>query len=255
MNRVLGMIRNVRNFPTYLAIKWGLIKREPFILKGSNNVSVEVPKRMFHTVKELFFTDDYRLDSIKKWLTTEAPNIIDVGANVGYFSAFSFTRFPKARVISVEPIPKNLALLKANRHRNQGKNWELVEGVMSNETGSIEITFDDTDDFSTSASVVGLDDGEDRLEVQAFSLEDFLGKHRMKQVDILKLDCEGSEYNILYGSDTETLQRVHFITMETHELDGERNTAKMIRFLEKNDWTVWSKRTKVLAKNNQYRPA
>jgi FkbM family methyltransferase len=253
MNRVLGMIRNVRNFPTYLAIKWGLIKREPFILKGGNNVSVLVPKRMFHTVKELFFTDDYQLDRIKETLKTESLNIIDVGANVGYFSAFAFTRFPKARVISVEPIPKNLALLKANQERNADKNWEFIEGVMSNVTENIEITFDDADDFSTSASVVGLDDGSDKLTVKAFSFEDFLGKHGMEKVDILKLDCEGSEYNILCELNDEMLQKIQFITMETHDLDEERNTATMIQFLEKNDWTVSAKRTKVLARNNRFK--
>ena len=40
--------------------------------------------------------------------------IVDCGANVGYSSAYFLTRFPRARVIAVEPDPGNFALLKRN---------------------------------------------------------------------------------------------------------------------------------------------
>ena len=109
MSRVLGMMKTVRNWPAYLLHKWGLNKQEPFVLISLNGVEVEVPDRMMHTAKEVFFTDDYKFDQIQEKVLglSSEPVIIDVGANVGYLSAFSFTRFPEAQVISVEPLPKN----------------------------------------------------------------------------------------------------------------------------------------------------
>lgn len=168
-NRVLGMMENVRNFPSYLLHKWGISKQNPFILESHNSVSVEVPERMMHTAKEVFFTDDYRFDEIKDEVLqmSNSPIIVDVGANVGYLSAFSFTRFPKAKVVSVEPIPKNIELLKRNQQRNSGFDWTMINGVLSDQVGELEIQFDAADSFSTSASMYGLDRGEDSVKVKS----------------------------------------------------------------------------------------
>ena len=47
-NRVVGMLKNVRNFPASLLHKWRISKQHPFVLESHNGVSVEVPYRMMH---------------------------------------------------------------------------------------------------------------------------------------------------------------------------------------------------------------
>lgn len=255
MNRVVGMMKNVQNWPAYLLHKWGVSKQDPFIIRSFNGVSVQVPNRMMHTAKEVFFTDDYRFDEIKDEVLklSNAPTVIDVGANVGYLSAFTFTRFPNARVVSVEPIPKNLALLKRNQARNNGFDWQVFEGVLADSDGELEIQFDNSDTFSTSASMYGLDDGGDRISVKSKLLQSLMADNKLAEVHILKLDCEGAEYDILYCLQGEQLDKIAYITMETHQIDEDRkNRDALVSWLNGKGWKTDVVRSKVLATNPNF---
>lgn len=250
------MIKNVRNFPAYLFHKWGIAKQDPFILESHNGVSVEVPDRMMHTAKEVFFTDDYKFDKIQRQVLNLSlePVLVDVGANVGYLSAFTFTRFPKAHVYSVEPIPNNLELLLRNKGRNEQFNWSIIEGVLSDKNEPLEIQFDKADSFSTSASMYGLDKSEHSITVESKTLLDLMDKQRLNKVHILKLDCEGAEYDILYCLSSETLNSIAFITMETHQIDSERrNRDSLVSWLIGKGWKTEVIRSKVLASNPNFK--
>lgn len=254
--RVLGMMRNVRNWPAYLFHKWGVSKQHPFILKSLNGVAVEVPNRMMHTAKEVFFTDDYKFDQIQDEVLRlcSEPVVIDVGANVGYLSAFTFTRFPSASVLSVEPLPKNLELLKRNRALNSSFNWSVFEGVLSGVDGQTEIQFDSSDDFSTSASMYGLDDGADKIQVQSLKLSSLLSSNELSEVHILKLDCEGAEYDILYALSDDELNRIAFITTETHQINSDKmNRDVLLKWLTDKGWKTQFTRSKVLAENLNFK--
>lgn len=255
MSRVLGMIRNVQNFPAYLLHKWGIKKQNPFILQAREGISVEVPDRMMHTAKELFFTDDYRLDRIKADVLrlTDRPVVVDVGANVGYFAAFCFTRFPKATVISVEPIPKNLSLLETNRSMNSDKDWKVFEGAVSNSDGEITIKFDDSDSFTTAASAYEMNAGSDEITVHSIRLEKLMEENQLERIHILKLDCEGSEYDILYSLGPDTLKRIAFVSMETHEVDSDRkNNRALTGWFQKIGWKTDVTRSLILATNPMF---
>ncbi len=252
MGRVLGMLRNVQNFPAYLLHKWSIRRKEPFILRARGGISVEVPDRMMHTAKELFFTDDYRLDTIKGEVTgfSERPIVVDVGANVGYFAAFCLTRFPKARVICVEPIPANIALLKTNQGLNLNKDWKIFEGAVSGTDGEITMKFDDSDSFTTAASVYDMSTGADEIAVRSLPLEKLMEAYELNVIHILKLDCEGSEYDVLYSLEPATLNRIAFISMETHEVDPEqKNHRALVTWFGNNGWETDVVRSKVLATN------
>ena len=255
MSRVLGMMKNVGNWPAYLLHKWGVSKQHPFIIKAANGVTLEAPDRMLQTAKEVFFAEDYRFDAMQPdiLLQTDAPIVIDVGANVGYLSGFVFTRFPKAKVVSVEPMPKNLELLKRNRDRNPSFDWQLYEGVVSDSDTQVEIQFDDSDSFTTSASLVGLDKGPNSIKVNSLSLASLMSQFSIDVIHVLKLDCEGSEYDILYSLDDEQLKVIMFVTMETHEVDkDDKNMEAVIDWLKAKGFVVSIKHSRVLAKNRAF---
>jgi len=256
MARVIGMIRNVKNFPAYLLHKWGVRKEEPFLLQARGNVVVEVPDRMMHTAKELFFTDDYRLDMIKEKVIgySDNPVIVDVGGNVGYFSAFCLTRFPKAKVISVEPIPKNLKLLNTNRQLNPNADWIIKEGAVSGSDGHIIINFDNSDSFTTAASAYDMNAGDDTIHVRSIHLKKLMEEQNLSRIHILKLDCEGSEYDVLYSLSNELLSRIAFITMESHEVDKDRkNNGELLKWFDKHHWSTKVVGSKILAQNSDFK--
>jgi hypothetical protein len=45
---------------------------------------------------------------------------------------------------------------------------------------------------------------------------------------LLKLDCEGSEYDIIYNTDAPVLKKVNMMVIEVHEIDGNRNNLKSL---------------------------
>lgn len=66
------------------------------------------------------------------------------------------------------------------------------------------------------------------------SLEEIIKDNNLNNIDFLKLDCEGSEYDILYGTTNSVLDKISTISIETHQgkADNE-NTAALIKYLKK----------------------
>ena len=215
--RQLNIFRNLRNPLTYWGYKYGLLKREPLFLKLHNGVIAEVPARMLHTFKESVFQEDY-IKGFPREIIHDFENstVVDVGANVGYFSLWWLSRFPRSKVIAVEPMPNIFSLLDRNKALNPDKNFHLVNCAVRNQTGSIILNFDRSDSFTTAASVMKNIRGRDEISVKAISLKQLMADFGLSRIDFLKLDCEGSEYDILYHCDGVLLDSIRCIAMETH---------------------------------------
>ena len=56
--------------------------------------------------------------------------------------------------------------------------------------------------------------------VTCVTLPQVLEEHAIERVRLLKLDCEGSEYEILRACAAETLDRIDYIVLEIHESPG-----------------------------------
>lgn len=60
----------------------------------------------------------------------------------------------------------------------------------------------------------------------------------------MKLDCEGAEYEILFGCSDENLKKILKISMECHNIDTNRNADQLKKFLEKQGFKVTIKSDK-----------
>ena len=60
-------------------------------------------------------------------------------------------------------------------------------------------------------------------------------KNKIEKVDLLKLDCEGAEYDILYSLPKEKFKKINRIALEAHKREGKTNNALSLKaFLEEN---------------------
>ena len=95
------------------------------------------------------------------------------------------------------------------------------------------------------------------IEVPATTLTDILQNLKDSRIDILKMDCEGAEYTILYNTPKETLLLVTTMLIEVHDLDKEnRNATSLEHFLQSNDFIVTTEKFRndcylMTAKNTQ----
>lgn len=120
------------------------------------------------------------------------PVVLDAGANIGLYSVWAAQRWPGARTIAVEPLPRNVELLRRNLELAlpDGEH-EVVAAAATTADG--EVTFGGVAQFSMGHVV---DDGEpadDGITVPARDVFGLVGDG----VDILKLDIEGAEWPIL----------------------------------------------------------
>ena len=74
------------------------------------------------------------------------------------------------------------------------------------------------------------------------TLHDLLSEHRINYLGLLKMDCEGAEYDILYHADPTILERIEAMTMEVHQGSGDKENIETLgRFLSQNGFACgWS---------------
>lgn len=153
---------------------------------------------------------DY-LSSIGK----DAPIIIDGGANIGIFSVACLNKKPNCKIIAIEPENRNFELLK----RNIGYNCNLIKGGIWSHSCKLELIDRKTGDWGF---MVRETDRNDEDIIEAVSIHDIIMKFNLPQIDLLKLDIEGSEYEIFSNDYNVWLPYINAIVIETHDniVDG-----------------------------------
>jgi FkbM family methyltransferase len=142
------------------------------------------------------------------WLPSDARLVIDVGANVGTATAWFRQQFPQARVIAVEPDPA--AAERLARNVGHDSNVEIVRVALSDHDGRVRFA---QGQWTMRGHVVE-DEVESTFEVEALTLSALRSRFAPgADVDLIKLDTEGSEWKILRDS----LAGVGAVTMEIHE--------------------------------------
>lgn len=219
MNRYLQLIKNTQNWYVYFHRKLTGSKNE-MIFRADNDVKIIVPVRGITAIfKELFMEDAYQFPLLKKHLPSN-PKIIDIGANVGYFELFMFSKFPESEVYAYEPMPANFEMLKKHKGMNANKIFNIYQAAVSSEVGEMELFFDDANILTPVASLKKNFEGrsdESSLKVNTTTLTDIINDNHLKRVDLLKMDCEGAEYDILYNTEPTVFSNIKMIAMETHE--------------------------------------
>lgn len=213
--RYIRLFKNLSNWWLYLGYKLGVTRGKNLLFRTRNNVVIEVPRTLIHEFKEIFMEECYMMKLDTR--VPPEPVIMDVGANAGFFSLFAASRFPGARIFSYEPVANNFRQLERNRRLNGNISITCVQEAVYGHSGEISLSFDPGDSFTTYANVFGGSrPGDEPVRVPCVTLEEVLEKHDIACCDILKMDCEGSEYSILYNCPAECLHRISRMAIEVH---------------------------------------
>jgi FkbM family methyltransferase len=137
--------------------------------------------------------------------------ILDIGANMGCFSALVFSTCPDAEVHSVEPSPDTFALLSENRARYPALRWHTHQSAIGAETGTSQFLNDGPSTArklspSTASGVL----------VETRTFDSFVtGVANGRRIFLCKVDIEGAEVPIFSGAMNTLAQIDHFI-VEVH---------------------------------------
>ena len=141
--------------------------------------------------------------------------ILDIGANVGAATLWMAQRAPQARIVAVEPSPPALRLLRENVARNHLEDRvTIVAGAVGRADGATHIGVDEL-----SVSGRTSDDG-GGAEVRVYALDTLLSDAALASVDLIKIDCEGAEYDAFAGASTALLSGLLGVVGEYHAVSG-----------------------------------
>ena len=150
--------------------------------------------------------------------------MIPIGFNYGLFSIASLKNNP-SKIIAFEPNPK----LVSNYHKFfNNKKIELHQKAVSHKTGKTLFKETNFSGMSTIVNDVNVDSIIDTYEVELINFYQFLQENNINQIDYLKVDCEGAEYDIFDSIPNEYLaNQVKKIALEFHHKFEDKKVQKL----------------------------
>jgi FkbM family methyltransferase len=155
------------------------------------------------------------LYNVYKDLPVVGKTVIDIGANIADSSIYFAVRGAK-KVISLEPFPKNYEMAKRNIESNNlsDKITLLLAGCAANQGF---VTISPFDKSWVGSSIKNSSQG---FKVPTLTLEDILKKYSPQNgkltQNVLKMDCEGCEYESILSASREVIRSFSHIQIEYH---------------------------------------
>jgi FkbM family methyltransferase len=194
------------------------------------------------SVKETFLDSFYTRYSLP---IQDGWTIVDIGAGIGDFSIYAAYQHPKTVVYAYEPFPESFALLTKNIALNKLDNILPFQVAIWGQADTLLLDDSSGEPLQVTSKALSPEDEAGAVKVEAQKLSQVLKLNNIEKIDLLKLDCEGAEYEILLNVSAETFTKIERIIMEYHNLDSVQNHQMLAAFLEKMGYHVSCYKNKV----------
>lgn len=184
--------------------------------------------------KEIFDNRIYDID-----LNTDKPRILDVGAHIGLATLFFKMKYPFANITSFEPNPNVFPILEENIEINGLKNVEIKNIALGSKDCIKDLHIDSSGEgaFSTASFLKDAWNGKQKSLPIQVAVED-IGKYVDEDIDLLKLDTEGSELEIVKHLDEERkIGNIKNLIIEYHPRKNHK-ISMLTHILEKNGFEL-----------------
>jgi FkbM family methyltransferase len=211
MNRLTSVMRLAESFTNglrygfiFLRVRWFRMPRR--VLAAGKRVPLHYPSE--HGAQGDFFACFIRNDYGLRRQLPQVHTILDIGANAGFFSIAARGRYPRATIHAYEPNPRVLPYLEANAAQ---VGVTVFPEAVGSESGLVQI-LDSGESNQARTQANGA--GEIPLVALDMAIERIGGS-----VDLLKLDCEGAEWDLFHAAGA--WRQVRNLRMEYHLFHGE----------------------------------
>jgi FkbM family methyltransferase len=245
------IILRIKNWFYFLKNYSGLIN-ETGVYIFRNGFKMKIKRSIdTSTIAVIFIKKDYGVvgdDSI----------VIDIGANIGAYSIFAACS-KNTKIYSYEPMKETYDFLVENIRLNklEKRIFPFRLGI-SSEVKKTKLYLSEESPFNSMYQNLYPTKRPKNYEIiNCIRLKDVFEKNKIRKCHILKIDCEGAEFEILYGLPEKYFERILRMKIEYHNIDSkEKNIEKLLEFLEKKKFTIErirrdSERTGVVWLKNQ----
>ena len=170
----------------------------------------------------------------------EGWTVIDIGGGIGDFTIQAACRHPQNRVFAFEPTPSSFSLLQENLKLNQVANARIFPAAVWSSNSDVVIDTGAGEPVQFTSEELRRDSGPipGKVVVPGLSLASVFEETGIQTCNLMKLDCEGAEYEILFNAPEDLLNRIERIVMEYHDNAVEYTHEDMARFLTEKGYHV-----------------
>lgn len=165
-------------------------------------------------------------------------DVIDIGANIGAFSLYAACRPNTKRVLAFEPMHDTFRRLVGNVTTSvAGERILCIHSALGSRSGFVQMILGANSMLHRSTEV-NERAAESDATVPVVSLASVFDSYDIRNCALLKIDCEGAEYEILENLPPIYFQRIYAIRMEIHERSDGRRPEDLFRFIESQGFIV-----------------
>lgn len=177
--------------------------------KIKNSIYLRLNESAIATLMRVFIHEEYNQE-----IAIVPKIIIDAGAYNGLTSIFYAEKYPKAKIIAIEPELSNFMILKKNVSMYSNitpinkalwsKNTNL--DIIDRGTGNWGFKVENSEDVTK----------EKKGHTEGLTLEEIIKSHEIDYIDILKIDIEGAEREVFQTANV-WVNSVGMIAIELHD--------------------------------------
>ena len=194
-----------------------------------------------NTTDHFVFRDIFLFNEFKLPVTSNPKLIIDAGAYIGLSSLYYSLQFPDAQIIAVEPESSNFQILTTNTELYPNIQ-RINAGIWSRNT---RLKIVDSQSEKWAFTVIEADES-DSDAIKAVTIDEILADSGFEEIDILKIDIEGSEKEIFSRNSENWLKKVKIIVLELHDRLIPGCSDSVYNALKKEEWQEYKKGEKVI---------
>ena len=178
----------------------------------------------FDVLKDTFINEEYNVK-----LGFEPKIIFDLGGNIGTTALYFLLKYPGSTVYIFEPDPANVEQLQLNTKKFE-KRIKLFKAAVVGDNRQ-EAIFHICKNRHWSSSLVKREGQVRELRVKAVNLDNIIKEYNIGQVDILKFDIEGAEYEVFQSFNK--IDKVKLLIGEVHPNLFKASVDDFLRLLPK----------------------
>jgi len=231
--------RNLNKFVSNLFPKIIQLPPSGILSLKTKSGTLKVATNQTNYITHLLFWNGYKQFEYSKVfedLITDCSCFLDIGSNIGYYSLLAAKTNPEIKAYAFEPAIGPKYYLEKNIRINNFKDAiHLIDIALSNTIGQIDFYEVENSKYSylkynlagegntgtktTSRNFI-------KNKVQTTTLTDFVTKKNIQQIDLIKIDTEGTEIDILNSGKDVILQHSPIVICETlfNSIENELDT-------------------------------
>lgn len=193
LNKIQDLIFGITNPNELIFLK---IQDSFFMYLNSNDQGIALPLIKFGIY------EGYETRIFKDLISPEST-VIDIGANVGYYTLLAASALKNGFVYSFEPVIDNYELLIKNIEVNKFYNVKTFQKAVSNEKKKIKIFIDEKNLGNHSLAGNNVPNNMGFVEVESVTLDSIFNNLSEAIGDniVIKMDTQGAEGLVVGGAD------------------------------------------------------